>query len=529
MNEIDRRRTFAIIAHPDAGKTTLTEKFLLYGGAITLAGHVRAKKERKSTRSDWMKLEQDRGISINTSAMQFVYQDHVLNLLDTPGHEDFSEDTYRTLMAVESAVMLLDGGKGVEPQTIKLFEICKERRIPIITLINKMDMPAREPFELLDEIEDVLKITGVPFVWPMGSGPEFKGVYDLQQKKLHRYEKTTGGVFKAPTSLGSLDDPELKEMMGERDYSKFVEDVELASEMIPDFDEELFRATEITPVFFGSAVNNFGIELLLEYFLKLAPGPSAIPLPDGKEIHPEDKDFSAFIFKLQANMNKAHRDRVAFARITSGVFERGMQVYVPRLDKNVKLSSPVSFFGQERSTIDKAYPGDIIGLINPKLYQIGDILATGEAPQYHPLPKFAPEAFATLVPTDTSKLKSFKKGVSELAEEGVVQIFNHDEQTPLIGGIGILQFEVFQFRLQDEYGASCRIEPLNFECSRWLRDEKDLDKFSRFDRIAHDIKKNPVVLFESKYRLSAFQEEHPDVELLMHPPGENPVVLSRSS
>ncbi|MES0492158.1 MAG: peptide chain release factor 3 [Leptospirales bacterium] len=523
--EIQRRRTFAIIAHPDAGKTTLTEKLLLYGGAISLAGHVRARKDRKSTRSDWMKLEQERGISINTAAMQFEYKGHILNLLDTPGHEDFSEDTYRTLMAVESAVMLLDGGKGVEPQTIKLFKICKEKKIPIITFINKMDMPAKEAFDLMDEVEKILGLTCVPFLWPMGSGPAFKGVFDLRENVVHLYEKTTGGAYKAPTKVSGIDDPELLEIMGEQDYKKFVEDLGIAREMLPDFDRELFHATEITPVFFGSAITNFGVENLLKEFIDLAPSPQTIRLKSGEDISPENEHFNAFIFKLQANMNKAHRDRVAFARINSGVFERGMQVFVPRLNKNVKLSSPVSFFGQERNTVDKAYPGDIIGLINPRLYRIGDILSTGEPPDYHPLPKFAPETFARLVSTDTSKLKAFKKGIKELAEEGVVQIYNPDDQFPILGGIGRLQFEVFVFRLQDEYGAACRLEEVNFERSRWLSDETDSDKFSRFDLLVYDIEKNPVILFETQYRLQTFERENPEIKLLVHPPGYESNVL----
>jgi peptide chain release factor 3 len=515
---IAKRRTFAIIAHPDAGKTTLTEKLLLYGGAIHLAGQVRAKRDRRGTRSDWMKLEQERGISINTSVMQFSYGEYVLNLLDTPGHEDFSEDTYRTLMAVESAIMILDGARGVEPRTIKLFEICKERKIPIITFINKMDLPAKETFELLDNIEKVLGITCVPFVLPMGSGTYFKGVYNIRENTLHRFEKTVAGAYRVPEKVSGLDDPELMEIMGERDYGRFLDDVSMAREMLPDFDLDLFHAAEITPVLFGSAGTNFGIELLLNEFLKLAPPPQKVTADDGSTIDPADGDFRAFVFKLQANMNKAHRDRVAFVRILSGVFERGMQVFVPRLDKNVKLSSPVSFFGQERSTIDHAYPGDVIGLINPRLYQIGDMLCTGDMVQYSPLPVFAPEAFASLVLIDTSKSKAFRKGIEELSEEGVVQIFNGDQQSPIVGGIGQLQFDVFKYRLDDEYGALCRIEPLSFECSRWIKNDTDVSKFSRFDKIVKDIRDHSVVLFETRYRLESFMADYPDVELLHHPP-----------
>ena len=341
------------------------------------------------------------------------------------------------------------------------------------------------------------------------------------------FEKTTGGAFKAPEKVSGIDDPELKAIMGDDDYKRFVDDLEIAREMLPDFDTELFHETEITPVFFGSAVTNFGVELLLREFVKLAPPPQTIRLKAGGEINPGNENFNAFIFKLQANMNKAHRDRVAFARINSGVFERGMQVFVPRLAKNVKLSSPVSFFGQERSTVDLAYPGDIIGLINPRLYRIGDILCTGETPDYHPLPKFAPETFSRLVPTDTSKMKSFKKGVLDLAEEGVVQIYNPDDQFPILGGIGRLQFEVFLFRLQDEYGAPCRLEELAYEKSRWLKDQDDVSKFSRFDLVVEDTEKNSVVLFETEYRLQTFQVENPGVELLLHPPGYESNVLDK--
>ncbi len=515
--EISRRRAFAIIAHPDAGKTTLTEKLLLYGGAIHLAGHVKAKKDRRSTRSDWMSLEQERGISISTAALQFEYQGYILNLLDTPGHEDFSEDTYRTLMAVDSAIMLLDAAKGVEPQTIKLFRICRERNIPIFTFINKMDMPALEPFALIDNVESVLGISAVPLCWPMGSGRDFKGFYDLTDNQIHRFERVTGGAFKAPEKTTGLDDPELSDLMGEDLYRVFREGVDIAASVLPPFDINKFRHGEMTPVFFGSAITNFGVEHLLKKFLDLAPAPGPIPLESGETIHPEDADFTAFVFKLQANMNKAHRDRVAFVRITSGRFERGMSVQVPRLGKEVKLSSPVAFFGQERSTIDEAWPGDIIGLINPGIYRIGDVLCTGKAPDFHPLPRFAPDMFARLVLTDTGKSKQFRKGVTELSEEGVIQIFNVTDQTPIVGAVGQLQFEVFRYRMEDEYGAPVRLENLPYECSRWIRQE-DVSKLTRFDKIVQDERGNPVVLFESQYRLKTFSDANPDVELRVHPP-----------
>lgn len=514
--EIERRRAFAIIAHPDAGKTTLTEKLLLYGGAIQLAGHVRAKKDRRKTRSDWMTLEQERGISISTAAMQFDYRDHILNLLDTPGHEDFSEDTYRTLMAVDCAIMLLDAAKGVEPQTIKLFQICRSRNIPIITFINKMDMPARDPFELLDEVERILGISAVPMLWPIGSGRDFKGVYHIADDQVYLFERTTGGAYRAPVQMKGLGDPDLIALTGDELYRQFRDGIDLAKGALPPFDQKQFHQGNITPVYFGSALTNFGIELFLDEFLSISPRPEAMKLRDGTTL-PTDENFTAFVFKLQANMNRAHRDRVAFVRIASGVFTRGMTVYVNDRKKTAKLSSPVSFFGQDRSTIDEAFPGDIIGLINPGLFAIGDVLFTGDAKEFHPLPRFAPEMFARLVPEDTSKMKGFRKGIEELAEEGVVQVFTREnDSTPVIGAVGQLQFEVFRFRIQDEYGAPCRLEPLGFECSRWIRSE-DRKKFSSYDMILSDDRGNPVVLFKSEFRMKAFLRENPDVPLYESP------------
>lgn len=463
-------------------------------------------------------MEQERGISVSTAAMQFLYQGHVMNLLDTPGHQDFSEDTYRTLMAVDSAIMLLDGARGVEPQTIKLFKICRERGIPIFTFINKMDLPARNPFELLDEVESVLGIAAVPLAWPMGSGKDFRGFYDLEKDEVHLFEKTEhSGAYVAPESVSGLEDDRLQDLMDEHTYNFFREGVEISQGVLPPFDREKFLRGEMTPVFFGSAVTNFGVAHMLDRFLDFAPAPSPIPLENGETISPEDDHFSAFVFKLQANMNRQHRDRVAFVRITSGVFERGMTVDVPRLKKGVKLTSPVSFFGQERATIDEAFPGDIIGLINPGLYRIGDVLYTGTAPDFHPLPRFAPDLFSRIVLSDTSKQKQFRKGLTELAEEGVVQVFNLDDQTPIVGAVGQLQFEVFQFRLEDEYGAPIRLEGLNFEASRWISDE-DIEKVGRFEKIVRDDKGNAVVLFETTYRIESFQANNTDVELRIHPP-----------
>ncbi|MBL8018229.1 MAG: peptide chain release factor 3 [Leptospirales bacterium] len=518
--EISRRRTFAIIAHPDAGKTTLTEKLLLYGGAIQLAGHVRARKDRRKTRSDWMTMEQDRGISITTAALQFEYGGFRLNLLDTPGHEDFSEDTYRTLMAADCAIMLLDGSKGVEPQTIKLFRVCRERGIPIITFMNKMDLPAKDPFGLLDEVEKTLGIAAVPLFWPLGSGKDFHGVYDLVEQQVHRYERVTGGAKQVPVTVTGLEDPALDELMDEHTAKVFREGAELVQTLLPTFTIEDFLAGKITPVFFGSAVTNFGVQLFLDRFLTLAPAPPATHLTDGTELDPAQKAFTAFVFKLQANMNRNHRDRVAFLRITSGKFERGMSVFVPRLDKQVHLANPVAFFGQERATIDDAYPGDIIGLINPGLYRVGDILCSGKPPAFPPLPRFAPEMFAGLIPTDTNKMKQFRKGIQELAEEGVVQIFQGLDGTTVIGAAGTLQFEVFRFRMEDEYGAPCRLESMPFECSRWIRSQ-DSAKFSSYDKIVKDEMGRMVVLFKSEYRMRNFAQTNPEIPIYDHPPQED--------
>ena len=516
--QIKRRRTFAIISHPDAGKTTLTEKFLLYGGAIQLAGHVRAKKDRKSTKSDWMDIEKERGISVSSAALQFAYENCVFNLLDTPGHQDFSEDTYRTLMAADSAIMVLDAAKGVEPQTRKLFQICKDRGIPILTFVNKMDRPARDPFELMDEVEKLLEIEAVPLVWPMGSGADFKGVYDLQSDQVFHFERTEGGKFRAPTGTTGIDDPALEELMGADTYSEFAEGVELATGVLPPFDLERYLAGNMTPVFFGSAINNFGIELLLNKYIEMAPSPRPGLLKNGEYQQPNSDQFTAFVFKLQANMDRAHRDRVAFVRITSGVFSRGMQVTVPRLNKSVKLSSPVAFFGQERNTIDTAYPGDIIGLINPGLYRIGDVLASGTPPGFQPLPHFPPEMFARIVCADTSKLKGYRKGIAELCEEGVVQMFDKHEPTPIFGAVGQLQFEVFVTRMENEYNAPVRLEPLKFKLSRWIR-ESDRGAFGPYDKLVQDDDGGLVVLFESPFRLQTFESKHPDV-LLAHSPAE---------
>ena len=516
-NEIDRRRSFAVIAHPDAGKTTLTEKFLLYGGAIHLAGHVRARKNRKNTRSDWMKMEKERGISVSSAALQFEYEGYQLNLLDTPGHEDFSEDTYRTLMAVDAAVMLLDAGKGVENQTIKLFQVCQEKKIPIVTFLNKMDMPAKDPFALMDEIEKVLGITSTPFVWPLGSGRDFQGIYDILGNCVHWYTNVKAGATRAIEEVSDIYDDRLKSKLDSDLYKNFCNSIELVKEALPSFDEELFTSGYLTPVFFGSAIKNFGLESFLQNFIKLCPPPRKIKLKDSTYLEPRSKDFSGFIFKLQANMNQKHRDRIAFMRITSGHFTRGMSVYHNRLQKNIKLSNPVTFFGQERNTIDEAFAGDIIGLSNPGVFAMGDIVSTNGKISLESVPRFAPELFSRLSTIDTSRLKAFRRAIQELGEEGVVQVFKDASGQAILGAVGNLQFETFQYRLKDEYRVDVQLEKLNYECSRWF-EEKDRSLFSSYDMVLQDLEMRPVILFRSAFRLKSFQETNPKVNLWKHPP-----------
>lgn len=519
QKEVPRRRTFAIIAHPDAGKTTLTEKLLLFGGAIQLAGMVKAKKNKKTATSDWMSMEKERGISISSAALQFEYKDHVLNLLDTPGHEDFSEDTYRTLMAADTAVMVLDAGKGVEPQTIKLFKVCRERGIPILTFVNKMDRPTKELFQLLDEIEKVLGITAIPLVWPLGTGPDFKGVYSLEKKKLYLFDKTVGGSQKNSFQMTGVQDSTLDENYDSDLVSQFRDDIELIEGGLGDFSTEDFLDGKVSPVFFGSAVNNFGIEIFLDQFLNLAPAPDRIPLQGGGFLDPVQSPFSAFVFKVQANMNKMHRDRIAFIRVTSGLFERGIQAIHNRLDKPVKLSSSFAFFGQERNTVDYAYPGDIIGVINPGTFQIGDILSDGPAPDLRPLPVFAPEMFATLSAKDTMSLKSFRKGLEQLAEEGILHLFSSQSVgsgNPIVGAMGFLQFEVFQRRLLDEYKADTNLERLPYTASRWINAE-DLSKVPSSAHLVRDKNGVHALLFETEWDLNYFAKNNPDITLKEHP------------
>lgn len=514
-HEIARRRTFAIISHPDAGKTTITEKLLLYGGAIQEAGSVTAKEGRSHTKSDWMSIEQQRGISISSSALTFEYRGRHVNLLDTPGHQDFSEDTYRTLTAADSALMVLDAARGVQTQTEKLFAVCRNREIPILTFVNKMDRPALDPFELIAQVEETLKITVVPLTWPIGDGPDFKGVYDLQTGQVLAFERTSGGKHRAPMQTAGLDDPRLLDLVGKDLAAKLREDVELIQGAMPEFEASAFLAGELTPVFFGSAMNNFGVEHFLSNFVELAPSPGAALTNQG-ERDPE-APFAGFIFKLQANMSKQHRDRTAYMRVMSGHFERGMDVTHTRTGRKLRLSQAHTLFAQDREKVEEAYPGDIVGLVNPGVFQIGDVVSVDGKLLLPSFPRFTPETFATIALKDVGKRKAFMKGLTQLAEEGVVQVFYPTDgaRDPYLGAVGPLQFEVFQARLSEEYGVEVEMNVTSYALVRWLAG--DPEGVARFARHVEDDQGRPVMLFRSKYDLEYTAEQHPEIEFLPLP------------
>lgn len=522
LHEIRRRRTFAIISHPDAGKTTLTEKLLLYGGAIHLAGSVSARKNQRKATSDWMELERQRGISITSTVLQFEYGGYMLNLLDTPGHQDFSEDTYRTLTAADSAVMLIDNAKGVEPQTKKLFHVCRQRGIPIFTFINKLDRPGLEPLDLLAEIEDVLGIHAVPVNWPIGDGPDFRGVYDRMRKEVHLFERTDHGSRRAPVRATDLADPLFARLLSPARYEKLREEIELLDGAGEELDQGRVDRGEITPVFFGSAATNFGVELFLNSFIEMAPEPAARPAEE-RPVAPEEPEFRGFIFKIQANMDPNHRDRVAFMRVVSGRFERDMTVQNPRLGRQVRLSRPQKLFAQDRILMEEAYPGDIVGLTNPGVFAIGDTLCTGSPLRFDGIPRFAPEHFAVLRNTRIEKYKQFQKGIEQLGEEGVVQIFydvDAARREPILGAVGRLQFEVVQFRLQSEYGVETVLEPTPFCHVRWLDADPETLKAMRFfqgSRRVEDALGSPAGLFDGDWSLRYMQEQHPKVRFLETP------------
>ncbi len=519
QQQISRRRTFAIISHPDAGKTTLTEKFLLYGGAVQLAGSVTARKNQRATTSDWMELERQRGISVSSTVLQFEYRGYCVNLLDTPGHKDFSEDTYRVLTAVDAAVMVIDAGKGIEAQTRKLFEVCRQRRIPIFTFMNKMDRPARDPLWLLDELERVLGIAAFPVNWPLGDGPEFRGVFDRQAKLVHFFERVPGGQYRAPVSVHGLADPLVRHQVSPDVYARTVEELAMLDGAGASFDHPAVLAGELTPVFFGSAVNNFGVQLLLDAFLELAP-PPASRSADGREILPYAPGFSGFIFKIQANMDPKHRDRLAFVRVCSGRFERDMTVTHTRTGRKVRLSSSHKLFGRDRETIDEAYAGDVVGLVGHTDFRIGDTLAEDPSVVYREIPRFTPECFAWLQSPRTAQFKRFREGLEQLLQEGVVQSFlpkDSAQRVPLLGAVGPLQFEVVQYRLQTEYGAESRLEPSPWKVLRWVVADQntviDDSQLPTGARLAVDAAGKPVVLFPDQWSCDFFAERNPRIQL----------------
>ncbi|HEX8154255.1 MAG TPA: peptide chain release factor 3 [Thermoanaerobaculia bacterium] len=522
--EVARRRTFAIISHPDAGKTTLTEKLLLYGGAIEVAGAVRARRGGRQTTSDWMAMEQTRGISITSTVLQFEWEGFVLNLLDTPGHQDFSEDTYRTLAATDSAVMVLDAAKGIEPQTRKLFEVCRMREIPIICFINKLDQPSRDPFDLISEIERELHVGAVPMNWPIGDGPTFQGVFDLRNQQVLRFERTQHGAHVAPVLVTGLDDPRLDDMLGGVACGNLRDAAELLSGAGHEFDARAFSYGKVIPVFFGSAINNFGVEPFLRSVLELAPAPGARPARQkGAEIvlEPASEVFTGFVFKIQANMDKRHRDRLAFMRITSGVFEKDMLVHHARLDREVRMTRPHRLFARERETIERAYPGDVIGFVNPGLFQIGDAVSSGEPIEFERIPRFAPEHFATLRAKQVTRQKQFQKGLEQLEEEGAMQLFTLHEglrSEPVLAVVGELQFEVLQSRLETEYNVETTLNVLSYKMARWL--SVDIDAAAKMtlpskSRLATDSDGNAVVLFTSQWELEYSEKENPGVKFLL--------------
>lgn len=506
--EIKRRRTFAIISHPDAGKTTLTEKFLLYGGAINLAGSVKGKKTAKHAVSDWMEIEKERGISVTSSVLQFNYDNYCINILDTPGHEDFSEDTYRTLMAADSAVMVIDGSKGVEKQTIKLFKVCVMRHIPIFTFINKMDRDANDPFELCDEIESILGIKTCPINWPIGSGKEFKGVYDRNTKIVSTFTAAMNGQKEVAERDLHIDSDELIGEIGTHFKDKLIEDVELLDGASAEFNMDEVNAGTLTPVFFGSALTNFGVETFLKHFLKM----TSSPLPRNSNegiIDPFTEDFSAFVFKIQANMNKAHRDRIAFMRICSGKFESGMEVNHVQGGRKVKLSQPQQLMADERKIIEETYAGDIIGVFDPGIFSIGDTLELSNKKfAFEGIPTFAPEHFARVRQIDTMKRKQFIKGINQIAQEGAIQIFqeyNTGMEEIIVGVVGVLQFDVLKYRLESEYNVEIRLETLPYEYIRWIGNPTEID----LDRIVgtsdmkkiKDLKDRPLLLFVNEWSI----------------------------
>ena len=525
-SEVARRRTFAIISHPDAGKTTLTEKLLLYGGALQLAGSVTARKNQSSSASDWMELERKRGISVSSTVLQFDYEGHRINLLDTPGHKDFSEDTYRVLTAVDAAVMVIDAGKGIEPQTLKLFEVCRLRGIPILTFMNKLDRETRDLLELLDELENKLQLHPYPVNWPMGVGARFKGVYDRTTRQAHMYERTTRGAYKAPVSVAGIEDAAVKEALDDDSYHHFVEQIGLLDAAGAGFDAADALKGGTTPVYFGSAVNNFGVQLLLDALIQHAPPPAARESTAGL-VQPTAEKFSGFVFKIQGNMDPKHRDRVAFVRVCSGKFTRDLSVTHSRTGRSFRLANAHKIFGREREIIEEAYAGDVIGLVGYSDFGIGDTLSEDPKVVFDEIPRFAPECFARISNPNPAKYKPFAKGLEQLLREGVVRAVVPrelgDAKTTLLAAVGPLQFEVAQFRLESEYGVQSRLEPMAWTLARWIGPKTpagamDAAVLPVQSARAKDEDGNEMLLLPTPWSLQYFSEKHPDIELLRLPP-----------
>lgn len=516
-HEIKRRRTFAIISHPDAGKTTMTEKLLLYGGAIRLAGTVKARKADRYAVSDWMEIERQRGISVTSSVLQFDYNGCCINILDTPGHQDFSEDTYRTLVAADSAVMLLDGAKGVEAQTIKLFHVCRMRGIPIFTFINKMDRASKDPFELMEELENVLGIRSCPINWPIGTDGDFKGVYNRKMKSVELFKGESHGQKALSSTKSTLDSEALHSVLGEHYIKKLRDDIELLDIAGDEFNMQQVLEGRLTPVFFGSAITNFGVEPFLNEFIEMAPSPGPRKTSEGT-IAPDDESFSGFIFKIQANMNPQHRDRIAFMRICSGKFEKGMSVFQSSTGKELRLSQPQQFMAQERAMVEEAYPGDIIGLFDPGIFHIGDTLSTNAAVKFEGIPLFPSEHFAKVIAKDSMKRKQFIKGIEQLSEEGAIQVYKQIDigvEELIIGAVGILQFDVLEYRLKGEYGVDIKLQVLPFKYARWVnKDFADLSNLNLTSttKITRDANDRPVLLFENEWSIRWAAEKNKGLE-----------------
>lgn len=514
--ETERIRTFGIISHPDAGKTTLTEKLLLFGGAIQTAGAVKSNKIVKTATSDFMEIEKQRGISVATSVMSFEYMDHKINILDTPGHKDFAEDTYRTLTAVDSVILVIDNAKGVEEQTRKLMEVCRMRHTPVIIFINKMDREGQDPFYLLEEVEQELNIHTRPLTWPIGMGSDFQGVYNLLSKYLRLFAPNKTSLSDLEIVINDLNDEELDNQIGEKASKKLREEVDLIENVYEPFDEQLYNEGYLAPVFFGSAINNFGIKELLETFIHISPMPRSRET-DKRTVLPSEETFSGFIFKIHANIDPNHRNRIAFCRIVSGMFERNKVYYHVRLNKKIRFSSPASFMAGDRNVIDVAFPGDVIGLYDTGTFKIGDTLSEGEIISFQGIPSFSPEIFRELINKTPAKTKQLEKGVRQLTDEGVAQLFvKQPGNIKVIGTVGELQFEVIQFRLLHEYGASCSFHTLNYYKACWITSANKavLERFiqNRIQHIAYDKENRPVYLAESEWMLKTMREAFPELE-----------------